>query len=204
MKTNPPSRAEAIKLMSQASQPDPPADPDPRFQNRPGLRRRPVPRTDRPLTNPLTPPTTISLAWETGPKSVLDLSSGPPGSRDGGGRFAGSCLSAPSSPARPGAPGLLGHHQPERPNGRRHRPAQQTAAAARQPRQPAENCGAGIDGEPAISLGFVADRISDVVVYRDRDLRSGALRGKGRPRKLVDFDQLVTEDELAGLWVLSP
>jgi purine-binding chemotaxis protein CheW len=53
-------------------------------------------------------------------------------------------------------------------------------------------------------LGFVADRISDVVVYRDRDLRSGALRGKGRPRKLVDFDQLVTENELAGLCVLSP
>ena len=52
--------------------------------------------------------------------------------------------------------------------------------------------------------GFVADRISDVVVYRDRDLRSGALRGKGRPRRLVDFDQLVTEEELEGLWVLSP
>ena len=53
-------------------------------------------------------------------------------------------------------------------------------------------------------LGFVADRISDVVVYRDRDLRSGALRGKGRPRKLVDFDRLVGEDELAGLCVLNP
>jgi chemotaxis signal transduction protein len=53
-------------------------------------------------------------------------------------------------------------------------------------------------------LGFVADRISDVVVYRDRDLRCGALRGKGRPRKLVDFDQLVSEKELAGLSVLSP
>jgi len=53
-------------------------------------------------------------------------------------------------------------------------------------------------------LGFVADRISDVVVYRDRDLRSGALRGKGRPRKLVDFDQLVSENELAALCTLSP
>jgi chemotaxis signal transduction protein len=53
-------------------------------------------------------------------------------------------------------------------------------------------------------VGFVADRISDVVVYRDRDLRCGALRGKGRPRKLVDFDQIVGEDELAGLCVLSP
>jgi chemotaxis signal transduction protein len=53
-------------------------------------------------------------------------------------------------------------------------------------------------------LGFVADRISDVVIYRDRDLRSGALRGKGRPRKLIDFDQLVSEAELAGLCILSP
>src|ERR1700733_1248797 len=53
-------------------------------------------------------------------------------------------------------------------------------------------------------LGFVADRISDVVVYRDRDLRSGALRGKGRSRKLVDFDQLVGENELATLGVVSP
>ena len=53
-------------------------------------------------------------------------------------------------------------------------------------------------------LGFVADRISDLVVYRDRDLRSGALRGKGRPRKLIDFDQLVSENELASLWALSP
>jgi chemotaxis signal transduction protein len=53
-------------------------------------------------------------------------------------------------------------------------------------------------------LGFVADRISDVVVYRDRDLRSGALRGKGRPRKLIDFDQLVSKKELGPLWPLSP
>jgi chemotaxis signal transduction protein len=53
-------------------------------------------------------------------------------------------------------------------------------------------------------LGFVADRISDVVIYRDRDLRSGALRGKGRPRKLIDFDQIVSEKELGPLWPLSP
>ena len=53
-------------------------------------------------------------------------------------------------------------------------------------------------------LGFVADRISDLVVYRDRDLRGGTLCGKGRPRKLIDFDQLVGEDELVGWWALSP
>jgi len=43
-----------------------------------------------------------------------------------------------------------------------------------------------------------------VVVYRDRDLRNGALRGKGRPRKLVDFEQLVSKNELGPLWPLSP
>lgn len=53
-------------------------------------------------------------------------------------------------------------------------------------------------------LGFVADRISDLVVYRDRDLRGGTLCGKGRPRKLIDFDQIVGEEELAGWWALSP
>jgi chemotaxis signal transduction protein len=53
-------------------------------------------------------------------------------------------------------------------------------------------------------LGFVADRISDVVIYRDRDLRTGVLRGKGRPRKLVDFDRLVGKNELAGWCALSP
>jgi hypothetical protein len=60
------------------------------------------------------------------------------------------------------------------------------------------------NGDRPQLAGFVADRISDVVVYRDRDLRSGALRGKGRPRTLVDFDQLVTEGEMAGLWALTP
>jgi len=59
-------------------------------------------------------------------------------------------------------------------------------------------------GTRLLLLGFVADRVSDVVVYRDRDLRNGALRGKGRPRKLVDFEQLVSKNELGPLWPLSP
>jgi chemotaxis signal transduction protein len=59
-------------------------------------------------------------------------------------------------------------------------------------------------GTRQLLLGFVADRISDVVIYRDRDLRSGALRGKGRPRRLIDFDQIVSKKELGPLWPLSP
>lgn len=51
--------------------------------------------------------------------------------------------------------------------------------------------------------GFVADRVSDVVLYRGRDLRGDTLRGQGRPRKLIDFDRIVTADDVAGLWALS-
>ena len=47
---------------------------------------------------------------------------------------------------------------------------------------------------------FMADRISDVVVYRERNLHNGVLKGKGRPRKLIDFDRLVSEGVLAVLW----
>lgn len=52
--------------------------------------------------------------------------------------------------------------------------------------------------------GFMVDRVCDVVAYRPRDLRKGVLHGEGRPRKLIDFDRLVTEEDLAGLWSLSP
>jgi chemotaxis signal transduction protein len=48
--------------------------------------------------------------------------------------------------------------------------------------------------------GFIADRVSDVVMYRDRDLSHGALRGNGRPRRLLDPDQIASEDELMCLW----
>jgi chemotaxis signal transduction protein len=52
--------------------------------------------------------------------------------------------------------------------------------------------------------GFMADGVCDVVVYRDRDLHNGVLRGLGRPRKLIDFNRLVKEGDLAGLWSFSP
>ena len=44
--------------------------------------------------------------------------------------------------------------------------------------------------------GFVADRVSDVVAYRDRDFSHGSLRGTGRPRRLLDPDKIATDDEL--------
>jgi chemotaxis signal transduction protein len=48
--------------------------------------------------------------------------------------------------------------------------------------------------------GFLVDRISDVVVYRARDLRAGVFRGMGRPRRLLDPDILIGPEEVAGFW----
>jgi len=55
-------------------------------------------------------------------------------------------------------------------------------------------------GEARRLAGFIADRVSDILIYRDRDLSHGALRGNGRPRRLLDPDQIVSEDELLCLW----
>jgi len=48
--------------------------------------------------------------------------------------------------------------------------------------------------------GFLVDRVTDVIRYRSRDLRQGILRGIGRPRRVVEVDQLVAEDDLVRLW----
>ena len=51
--------------------------------------------------------------------------------------------------------------------------------------------------------GFVADRVSDVIRYRSRDLKNGVLHGIGRPRRVVDVDQVVDEDDLVRLWSVT-
>jgi len=47
--------------------------------------------------------------------------------------------------------------------------------------------------------GFVADRVSEVVQLRERDFRNGMARTKGRTRRLLDPDQILTETELSGV-----
>ena len=59
-------------------------------------------------------------------------------------------------------------------------------------------------GDHRHMAGFLADRVSDVVVYPARDLHQGILRGTGRPRRLIDFAQIVSEDDVAGIWAFSP
>jgi chemotaxis signal transduction protein len=51
-------------------------------------------------------------------------------------------------------------------------------------------------GDPGHQIGFVADRVSDVLEYRERDLRNGLLKGLGRPRRLLEVSELMTEQEL--------
>jgi chemotaxis signal transduction protein len=43
--------------------------------------------------------------------------------------------------------------------------------------------------------GFIADRVSDVVAYRGRDIRNCVLHGYGRPRRVIGLETLVAGDE---------
>ena len=52
--------------------------------------------------------------------------------------------------------------------------------------------------------GFVADRVSDVVVYGPRDLCAGVLRGAGRPRRLIDFNRMVSASDVTEVWAVIP
>jgi chemotaxis signal transduction protein len=53
-------------------------------------------------------------------------------------------------------------------------------------------------------IGFVADRVSEVISARERDLRNGVLHTTGRSRKILDPNQILSEEELQGLWAAMP
>lgn len=53
-------------------------------------------------------------------------------------------------------------------------------------------------------IGFVADRVSEVISARERDLRNGVLHTSGRSRKVLDPDQILSEGELQSLWTAMP
>ncbi len=53
-------------------------------------------------------------------------------------------------------------------------------------------------------IGFVADRVSRVVALRGRDFRNGIVRLTGRPRRVLDPDQILSEPELLSLLQLAP
>jgi chemotaxis signal transduction protein len=57
-----------------------------------------------------------------------------------------------------------------------------TAASGRQPKIVIVELSSGA------LAGFVADTVSAVVAYHDRNLDNGLLKGDGRPRRLIDID----------------
>jgi chemotaxis signal transduction protein len=51
-------------------------------------------------------------------------------------------------------------------------------------------------------LGFVADRISELIDARARDFRNGMLRTPGRPRKVLDPDRIMRKEDWEGLRII--
>jgi hypothetical protein len=46
-------------------------------------------------------------------------------------------------------------------------------------------------------VGFIADRVCDVIVARERDYRQGKLRNGGRPRVVLDPDTILATEPAA-------
>lgn len=57
-------------------------------------------------------------------------------------------------------------------------------------------CVVAVEVRGARLLGFVADRVSEVIPLRELALRSGQARVGGRWRRLLDPDQILSEEEL--------
>jgi chemotaxis signal transduction protein len=51
-------------------------------------------------------------------------------------------------------------------------------------------------------LGFVADRVSEVLPLRERDFRRGSVRIAGRSRRILDPDSILTEQDWSN-WTMS-
>ncbi len=48
-------------------------------------------------------------------------------------------------------------------------------------------------------IGFVADRVSELVTFRDRDFRNGSVRSSGRMRRVLDPQSIMNPEELQEL-----
>ncbi len=44
-------------------------------------------------------------------------------------------------------------------------------------------------------VGFVADRVTEVMDLRVRNICGGMVRGQGRPRRVLDPDQIISEED---------
>jgi chemotaxis signal transduction protein len=52
-------------------------------------------------------------------------------------------------------------------------------------------------------IGFYADRVSGVVTLRQRDFRNGTVHATGRARRVLDPDEILSENELLSVWELT-
>ena len=52
--------------------------------------------------------------------------------------------------------------------------------------------------------GFIADRVSEVITVRQRDIQDGTLRTNGRPRRIFNPDLLCGEIQVSGLARFAP
>jgi chemotaxis signal transduction protein len=48
-------------------------------------------------------------------------------------------------------------------------------------------------------VGFIADRVSEVLDLRARDFRNGAVRAHGRPRRVLEPAQIMREEDWSAL-----
>jgi chemotaxis signal transduction protein len=59
-----------------------------------------------------------------------------------------------------------------------------------------------VEAEGGRLLGFVADRVSEIMVLRAHDFNGDAARVKGRLRRLLHPAEILTAEDYAGLWSL--
>ncbi len=48
-------------------------------------------------------------------------------------------------------------------------------------------------------IGFIADRVSEVAAFRDRDFRDGSVRVNGRLRPVLDPKSILSQEELQAI-----
>lgn len=52
-------------------------------------------------------------------------------------------------------------------------------------------------------IGFLADRVSEVLTLRPHEIHNGAVRVSGRTRKILDPDTILSDKELLDYWRLA-
>jgi purine-binding chemotaxis protein CheW len=50
-------------------------------------------------------------------------------------------------------------------------------------------------------VGFIADRVSEVIDVRQMDFRNNVVRGHGRPRKVLEPERVLTDAEWPSPWL---